>query len=262
MRSGRTASRSQRKQDHIRLDQPQPLAALFSLMTICDFCIERAYKLGMRPSTLKRAIKSALVRDGDAILRHIRGLQDGRYTGIESEFEKALLRELGIQRNVRVTCRAIGSRNYFPGRSAGTVDLVLDEATGRVAFEFKAVRMPRKKADCCFDVSQLTSDYLRLARATKIDAGWIIAFVYGPLVVDSTNDRDLLTLFRNQMFVETRLSLESKRLQESCGRLHVQAARKMGWDNPLERALLTDVEFAVLVKMGDHALGAVCICAQ
>jgi hypothetical protein len=220
----------------------------------------------MNSQKLRTVLKKALAADGDLIRAHIAGLGDGAYGGIEGVFETAFKRELGLLNAKQLSCHAIGTKNYFAKRSRGLIDLVFpDTCDYNTAFEFKAVRMPRIKGDCGFDVYQIASDFLRLSRATRIEFGWIVAFVYGPMVDDAQSSRDLFRRFHNQMFVETMLARESRRL----GNLQIRAARNLGWNAPLEKAMQTDSGFAIMSKTTmsqkpwqNKSVGAICLQAK
>ncbi|RVU03812.1 hypothetical protein EOE18_14670 [Novosphingobium umbonatum] len=131
-----------------------------------------------------------------------------------------------------------------------------------VGMEFKAVRMPRKKANCLFDISQLSSDYLRLANAKKLAAGWVVAFVYGPMVDDATSGADLMRRFQNQMYVECQTAKIAGLMKECLTSDHLGACESMGWNYPTQRATNTEDVFGVLVKFSGKSLGAVAIRAK
>lgn len=217
----------------------------------------------MNREALKNLVSLALTNHSQEVFRHLDSLGKGGYGGIERIFERSILDQLGITIYKQRTCEDIGSFNYMRRSDRGFVDLVLPLTGEPVsAFEFKAVRMPRIKADCCFDISQISSDYLRLANATKISRGWIIAFVYGPLVDDATSTGDLLRRFHNQMFIEFTLSVATGKLGDDWGSEQIVACEKLGWASPMVGAKNEDHRFGVLAKADlrgkTRSIGAVC----
>lgn len=217
----------------------------------------------MNERHLKRVVSQALGKGQKDISAHLMSLGKDKYGGIESVFEQVFLRQVGVKINKRRTCGDIGSYNYMKESERGFVDLVLpQEGVPVSAFEFKAVRMPRKK-DCCFDVSQLASDYLRLANAAKVEWGWVVAFVYGPMVDDATSASDLVRRFHNQMFVDYTLSVATGDFGDDWGSKQIVACKNLGWDSPMDRAKNEDYNFAVLAKADVgrkfQAIGAVCL---
>lgn len=176
----------------------------------------------MKRQKLAAALRRALVGDGYLLCKHIETVQDeGRYTGIEAQFEASLLRALKLDPNrPRLKVDDIGTTNAYPGRSKGFIDFVIRDNAGApdTAFEFKAVRMPRRKSwgkGVRFDQYQIVCDYLRLREAKLCNAGWIVAFVYGPLVRDAQTDGELYRSFHNQMALDTRLGDEVDPLRPS-----------------------------------------------
>lgn len=215
----------------------------------------------MDSKELKSYLQSALSKNFKNINKHINGLSCGRYGGIESKFENAFFKEVG-RGEKNVSCHDVGTDNYFPDRGYGFLDFVIrSNEDYEVGVEFKAVRMPRKKADCLFDISQLSSDFLRLAKAKKLGAGWVVAFVYGPMVDDATSGADLLRRFQNQMYLEYQTAKVAG-LMKNLTRDHADACDAIGWNLPTQRAANTEKAFGVLVKEGGRALGAVAIEAK
>lgn len=117
--------------------------------------------------------------------------------------------------------------------------------------------MPRVKADSCFDLSQLLSDFLRMKNAKKVASGWLIAFLYGPMVDDAKSHIDLLRRFSDQMFLEVNRSVQNGRLGK-LSKLHNTAVNLLGWDKLDEMRTPNDTEFCVLVKdyPSEKSLGA------
>lgn len=110
-----------------------------------------------------------------------------------------------------VSLSELGGVQRMRASSRGAIDCVLHPATG---LEFKAVRMPRKASSgqkgALYDVGQLTADFMRLEDCKKLAGGWVIAFVYGPTVIDCRSDGELYRAFHNQMFVDAEVGRRDK----------------------------------------------------
>lgn len=219
----------------------------------------------MKRQELAAAVRAALVQFRSAISDQIETQEIvGRYGGIENKFEAAFKAQVGAKGKKQPKCEEIGTKNYFPGRHDGSVDLVLSRKNRILtAFEFKAVRMPRKKANCFFDVGQLTADYLRMANATAPEHAWVIAFVYGPLVDDASSDGDLLRRFHNQMYVDTMSAIADGHFDDDRDTLRLDATLALRWREPMVKISMQGEAFAVRVESGGaKALGAICIEAK
>ena len=100
------------------------------------------------------------------------------------------------------------------------------------AIECKVARLPRQHqngpAGARYDIGPLVADYLRLRDATELRAGYIIIFVYGPLVADAQSDGKLYRLFHNQMAVDLQIAREHE--EEYFNPILTEAYEELGWD--------------------------------
>jgi hypothetical protein len=76
-----------------------------------------------------------------------------------------------------------------------------------------------------YDIGQLVADYLRLSRAKRLEAGYVIAFVYGPLVSDAQSPGKLYRTFHNQMFVDFNVAkgdgqIDGRSIERAAGSWH------------------------------------------
>lgn len=155
-----------------------------------------------------------------------------RYTGIEAafadRFDDYLSGTLNIPVDRRKKTSDIGTLNYFSRQTTvGKVDAVYVEPKGWSAAEYKAVRMPRRKGSYLFDISQISADAQRMRKATKIKRGWVIVFVYGPMVEDSPNDKSLLRDFLGQMYLETKNAVAKGQMEPDDS--NYKHTKLMGW---------------------------------
>jgi hypothetical protein len=211
---------------------------------------------------VRRLVERALTTKQARICAHIEKVQcDGHRSGIESEFARAFEQELSGTTINRPKLCAIETTSYYPGRRGGTLDCHIpgDGTTpGRgTALEYKAVRLPRNYSDsvggALYDMGQLTSDFLRLARAKRLEFGYVIAFLYGPLVRDTGSPGKLYRAFHNQMFVDFSVSNDQKDQAFTPDRRW--ACRRLGWNSARGGSKVPDG-----VKAIQHgSLGAVCI---
>jgi hypothetical protein len=214
-------------------------------------------------STLKKLVARALDAKQGEICAHIEKVQnEGHSGGIEAAFAEAFEAELlciKIEREQPLS--VIKTHSYYPhpktGRylEGGRLDCYLPEKG--TAFEYKAVRLPRRHSDnvggALYDIGQLASDYLRLNRAGKLKFGYVIAFVYGPLVLDAQSPGKLYRAFHNQMFVDFSVAKDDN--QEDLTRHRRQAGRDLTWDSAYGSG--RPPTRVGVVKVG--RLGAICI---
>lgn len=157
---------------------------------------------------LARAAREVLGEHQVAICAHIKSVTSkGRYSGIEKAFadpfDRHLVRRYGVDVDRRAKTSDIGSRNFFSRLGEhGKVDAVYRHPNYPSAAEYKAVRMPRRKGNPLFDISQISADGQRMRKARALSSGWVIIFVYGPLVEDCPSDRTLFRDLHNQLYLE------------------------------------------------------------
>lgn len=192
---------------------------------------------GVEIDDLAKAIKEVLAEQAASICAHVDAQAEIRRSGgIEAIFAKPLLERLrgrGFKVATERPVEEIGSRTFFETRGRGQVDAVF-EGDVRTAAEFKAVRLPRNKNDALFDLGQLTADYLRLSRASAIDQGYLVVFVYGGLVEDAASAASLWRSFHNQMFVEFEIAKLEGRLADRPDVL--RAAHELDWSSVCAKA--------------------------
>ena len=116
-----------------------------------------------------------------------------------------------------------------------------------------AVETAETGGGALYDIGQLASDYLRLNRAGNLDYGYVIAFVYGPLVLDAQTVGRLYRTFYNQLFVDFSVAKYNK--QEDLTRYRRAACRKLAWDKAYGCNALPGRVSAIEVG----SLGAICI---
>jgi hypothetical protein len=203
-----------------------------------------------------KLVRALEVRQAE-ICAHIENVQAKCLTtAIEAVFVNAFESELKSARIKReVQLDVIRTKSYYEGRKTGRLDCYLPDL--RTAFEYKAVRLPRRHSNCLsgarYDIGQLLADYLRLSRARNLEAGYVIAFVYGPLVSDAQSPGKLYRTFHNQMFVDFNVADGDSKIA-SRGIVR-QAFRKLKWDTGWGTARAPT--WAMAVKVG--SLGAICI---
>lgn len=145
--------------------------------------------------------------------------------------------------------------NYLtPGRTRGSLDYVCAHGDDLVGFEFKVVRLPRKKPGALFDIGQLGADAARLRNSKSLTARYLVAFVYGPLVADASSPRSLYRAFHNHMFVDHQTALARGEINAKFR--HHREFRSLGWHKVCESSARTPAH-ACVVKSG--AIGAVAI---
>jgi hypothetical protein len=198
---------------------------------------------------LKKILARALEAKQDEICAHIEKVQnEGRTTGIEAAFAKAFRAELTGKIECEQPLSIINTESYWKDRTTGRLDCYLPD--GQTAFEFKAARLPRRHSDsvsgALYDIGQLVADYLRLSRAKRLEAGYIIAFVYGPLVSDAQSPGKLYRIFHNQMFVDFNVAKGDGQIDGR--RIERRAYRELEWDTGWGKAKAP--EWATAVKVG------------
>ena len=100
----------------------------------------------------------------------------------------------------QVDLKIVGAKQYFPGRKSGRLD-AYDPQTGS-AWEYKVVRLPRNQHDALWDIGQIAADYLRLHNATRLNNGYLIILLYGPLIEDAVRPSDIYRYFHDQFFLD------------------------------------------------------------
>lgn len=181
---------------------------------------------------LSRAVRLALTENQTAICAHIdERMTIGRYTGIEDTFARPLnetLRNLGVVVEEKMTTADVGTKNFFSRKTTvGRLDAVFVDSSNLTAAEYKAVRMPRRKGNPLFDISQIASDAQRLRQATKLTQGWVVAFVYGPMAEDARSDIGLWRDFHSQMFLECQNAIAGEHMSQSDD--NYKLTRALGW---------------------------------
>jgi hypothetical protein len=211
----------------------------------------------MKLSVVKQIVSGALMAKQDEICTHIKTIQnEGRRKGIEAAFARAFEAERPHANILRQRPpAAIDTESYYPGRKGVLLDCFLPDLC--VALEYKAVRLPRQHSDnvsgALYDIGQLASDYLRLNRARKLKFGYVIAFVYGPLVLDAQSPSKLYRTFHNQMFVDFSVAKDN---EDECLTKHrLEACKDLTWDSAHGES--RSPEWVGAVKVG--SLGAICI---
>lgn len=210
----------------------------------------------MRRTELATILRKVINSEQSDILRHIAGQEKKNRTGgIEGIFARALNKALPSSRRLELDLRAIGATTTVEGRSGGRIDCYIPES--RTAIEYKAVRMPRTKSQGLsgvrFDIGQLIGDFERLRFAKDLDRGWIIVFVYGPLVGDARSDRDLYRRFHNQMFIDLTLAVNDHQYDRETDIW--TSFKELGWTEPCAVYEASQARFGL--KIG--SLGAICI---
>lgn len=202
-------------------------------------------------------MKAGLVADFRDLKCEIKKVQNGEIDRLEGFFEQAIRKQLRIEGNHRCTLKEAGTQNFTKGRKGGWINLVHEQC----GFEFKVVRLPRWRSNLLYDVGQLGADFMRLRFATGLDAGWIVAFLYGPLVDDSKSGGRLLRSFSNAMFLDHVLSRQEDLWRFSTPEAQ-HACDMMGWNQPMRYGKNFDTHFGVLVGDECFKLGAVAISAK
>ncbi len=206
----------------------------------------------MQLSDLRDALGRAMSISEDEICKHIADVEaEKRAGGIERVFADAFHKQLPSGSFYsEVPVGQIGAKNYWEERIGGRVDCSFPEIG--VALEYKAVKMPRRKSDCLFDVGQLVKDYLRLRNAEKLECGFVVVFVYGNAIKEISLQR-LYQEFHNQMFVDVSIARDKGLidLRDIEGR----AIRELGWVSAWPEAKPPESIF--VTKSGP--IGAVCI---
>ncbi len=213
----------------------------------------------MTMAVLAKAAKQVLIENQGAICAHIDSvLAVGRYTNIEKTFavpfDSYIADRLKVTVDRKKTTDEIGSENFYArSTSVGKVDAVYVEHDGWTAAEYKAVRMPRRKGDARFDICQLGADGQRLRQAKGIKRGWVIVFLYGPMVEDAGSSGTLEFDFLGQMFLDCQNAIADELICEGDDG-NFEFTKLMGWHNAPRD---DDRPTSIGVKVG--RLGAVII---
>lgn len=209
----------------------------------------------MKRTDLYPRVYEALARGFHLIVSHIDAVQaEEKYTDIEKTFSRYFVSAL---EDAHTECRGsdLGVGAAYKGRQSSRFDIALGKSRRgpfHTAFELKAVRMPRRnEKGLLFDIGQIDVDFRKLQGA-EISSGWIVAFVYGPLVDDCRTDGELLRLFHRQMFVDVSLCSQKQRNHR------IECFESLGWTGPQSRP--NKHRFAALYRPSGStkALGAVC----
>jgi hypothetical protein len=178
---------------------------------------------------------------------------------IEKKFSESFQAELKVASadpvKTEVPLKLLGGKPFWPGTTRGSVDIYLP--TMKLGIECKAVRLPRNKDTELFDISQLASDALRIRSCAELHHGYIVIFVYGPLVLGTTSESQLYRAFHNGLFVD--LTIAKQMIAAGKGKaewpLHCRRAAKLGWGSVWSgRSLPSEV----VVKRTEN-VGAICI---
>jgi hypothetical protein len=212
----------------------------------------------MRGKAIEQALTAGLEAEHDIICAHLGGLKPGRSTDIEKTMAVSFLKQLGSQKfEKEVPLKALGNTRSGNLSSRTSMDCVL--VPQGIGIEFKAIRLPRINAlgssGVFWDIGQLTHDYIRITDSRKLTTGYIIIFVYGPLVADAKTDGMLYRHFHNQMFIDYSAASVEQQWSQGDNILRRYRARqrqvckKLGWDRawPGRRAAAG----ALVAKVGD-----------
>jgi hypothetical protein len=104
----------------------------------------------------------------------------------------------------------------------------------------------------------LASDSFRIRSCNELKSGYIVVFVYGPLVEGTKSKLQLYQAFRNGLFVDLTIAKQkiaaNKRVPEEWP-LHCRRASNLGWDSAWSgRSLPSGVVVARTEK-----IGAICV---
>jgi hypothetical protein len=205
---------------------------------------------------VKATLKRALTANHDTFCTRIAGLEKGRITGLEAAFAQAFESQLPASTIIerRVPPSIIKSRSYPSSRVAKWFDCYLSATS--CALEYKVMRIPRRVhsgvGGARYDVSQLTDAYLRLRHAGHLAHGYLVVFVYGPVVAETATIGGLYRAFHNQLYLDLSVAKETSQLSLKTEGL---AFRELGWDCAWGAA---SVPKGVSVTK-EQSLAAVCI---
>ncbi len=208
----------------------------------------------MNLMTVKTALARGLAKHENAILNHIKSVERrGRTSGIELVFSRAFESQFSNAEYKRgVPLKKVGARQFCPDTKRGFIDCYFQAA--KTAFEFKAVRLPPSAPqNALFDIGQLSTDYLRLSRASRLCQGYVVIFVYGPLLPASSLSR-LYQLFHNQMFVDFTIASDRGDLKPLKRKAQRKAFRELGWN-----AACGECKTPSYVAVVNGKIGAICI---
>jgi len=178
---------------------------------------------------MKRPMLDALKSCHDALLTK---LDAANLQGTERDFGNALDDELKRRfptLSGQTDLHSVGGSQPFSGREKGKLDAY--DPISKTGWEYKVVRFPRLKKTPKYDLGQLISDHLRLQRATKLQAGFVVVLMYGPLVEDASSDLAVYRHFHDQMVLERLRCLQRPSAYFKPDKLHDRAACAMGFDN-------------------------------
>lgn len=187
----------------------------------------------------------------------------GVVKGMEAAIQKALHAELGSDALREKKLSNYGGVPEIAGNKSGVIDIVYPGKKLYRAIELKVVRLPRIKngaANALYDLGQMTVDYARTQRASKLEGGELVALLHGP-ITEALPEGELARAFHHHMFIDYETSrrfgelrpdhLENLEDQKRVQRVRqIKAAKHLGWDRPFVRKNA----HATVAKVGNYAL--------
>lgn len=202
----------------------------------------------------------SLRENEEKIITHINTVHaTNRRTKIESVFATSFLgRFHKNDYRTEVEGSDFGIKNWFPGHRVNTRLDCFFPYEG-LAIEFKAGRIPRNYGNELYDISQVASDIMRLrdSRHPSIEAGYIILFVYGPLVEGTSSRLELYRAVHHSYLVDYLIGRGDGLgpRDEIAQKAHCARCELLGWNRPWTGRALPP---GCIVKRTSR-IGAICI---